>query len=139
MTEEDWNLEDEEELTDSNFLLRQKRLSKRVNWVVKELKRLNEFCAKTRPGKEEREALVYLITSKMVLLAPGIRAYEAAGAKAGYLKDLSGGVLSQNEIISFIQDPKNKHLTEQDFRTFIDARIKTVFEEVIEDYKETKI
>jgi hypothetical protein len=131
--EENWDLEKEEELTDSNFIQRPARLSKRVSWVVKELKLLNEFVAKTRPGKEEREALIYDISSEMVRLAPAIRAYQYAGAKASYLKDLSGGILSQNEIISFIQDPNNKNLTEKDYRAFLEARIKTGFPDNIED------
>jgi hypothetical protein len=130
MNEEEWELEDEE-LSDSNFIKRQKRLSKRVSWVVKELNNLNEYVAKTRPGKEAREKLIYDISSEMVRLAPAIRDFQYAGAKASYLKDLSGGILSQNEIISFIQDPNNKRLTEEDFRAFLEARIKTGFEENI--------
>jgi hypothetical protein len=130
MNEDGWELE-EEELNDSNFINRQKRLSKRVSWVVKELKNLNEYVAKTRPGREEREALIYDISSEMVRLAPAIRDHQYAGAKASYLKDLSGGILSQNEIISFIQDPNNKRLTEEDFRAFLEARINTGFEENI--------
>ena len=67
----------------------------------------------------------------MVRLAPAIRAHQYAGAKASYLKDLSGGVLSQNEIIDFIQT--NEYLTEKDFRAFLEARIKTGFDINIED------
>jgi hypothetical protein len=67
----------------------------------------------------------------MVRLAPAIRAYNHAGAKASYLKDLSCGILSQNEIINFIQN--NKILTEEDFRAFLEARIKTGFDINIEN------
>jgi len=139
MTEIDWDFEKEEGLTDLNFIQRQERLSKRVSWVVKELKLLNEYVAKTRPGKENREALINNISSEMVRLAPAIRAYNHAGAKASYLKDLSRGILSQNEIISFIQDPNNKNLTDENFRAFLEARIKTGFQDNIEDLGLTKL
>jgi hypothetical protein len=88
-------------------------LSKRVSWVVKEVKALNEYVSKTRPGKEDREKLIYDISSEMVRLAPAIKKHQYAGAKASYLKDLSGGILSQTEIINFIQNSKNR-LTEED-------------------------
>ena len=107
------NLEEEEELTDSNFIQIQKLLSKRVILFSKELKRLNKFCAKTSSGDENRESMVTFLTSEMPRLAPAIKVYEAASAKAGYLKDISGGVLSQNAIISFIQAPENKSLLDR--------------------------